>query len=785
MRKVWDIHGGVHPEENKQQSNQQAISAAGIPEVLVLPLSQHIGAPAEAIVNVGDKVLKGQCIATAKGFVSVPVHASSSGEVIAIEDRVIAHPSGMSAPCIVIKTDQQDQWIEHNGIEDYSSLEKKALLNLIREAGIAGMGGAGFPAAVKLGVRDDQPIDTLIINGTECEPYITADDMLMRERAEQIIEGTKILRHLINPSEATLIGVEDNKPEGIAALQKAAEGTGIEIVSFPTKYPSGGEKQLIQILTDKEVPAGGLPAQVGIVCQNIGSVVAIYRAIKFGEPLISRITTVTGYACEQQKNLEVLLGTPVNYLLQQCGFNPKNCSRLIMGGPMMGFTLENTDVPVVKTTNCILAPTAKEIAPPTPAQACIRCGLCAEACPASLLPQQLYWFARGKEYEKLEEHNLKDCIECGACSFVCPSNIPLVQYYRASKADIRQRDLDAKNAEHAKIRFEARQARIERLEAEKIAKREARKAAAQAKAASASDDKTAKVDAVQAAIERAKAKRAGNTDDKPTRESLEQALASVEKRLASAKEKLAQAQQQNSDKVAAFETGVEKTEAKYQQAKQTLEQFIAANTTKENHQSNTETSADNSNDAAQQAIARAQQKRANKVELSPREKAEQAISSLQKRIEKTQQKLDIAKAENSDKLAIFEDSVKGLQDKLLAAEQELAKLPAAEQTPETVASENPAAKTKTAKQPVAGDDVVQDVIAQAVAKRAAFSSMSDQERLQNAVDSITKRIEKAQDRLAKAQAEGSDNTEILAESIDKLTIKLSDAKAALTEKAQH
>jgi electron transport complex protein RnfC len=771
---VWDIHGGIHPEENKQQSNQQPISAAGIPEFLILPLSQHIGAPAEPIVNIGDHVLKGQCIATAKGFVSVPVHASSSGEVIAIEDRIIAHPSGMSAPCIVIKTDQQDQWIEHSGIEDYSSLEKKTLLNLIREAGIAGMGGAGFPAAVKLGVRDDQPIETLIINGTECEPYITSDDMLMRERAEQIIEGTKLLRHLINPSEATLIGVEDNKPEAIAALQKAAQGSGIEIVSFPTKYPSGGEKQLIQILTGKEVPAGGLPAQVGIVCQNVGSVVAIYRAITFGEPLISRITTITGEACEQQKNLEVLLGTPIEYLLQLCGFNAKNCSRLIMGGPMMGFTLESTEVPVVKTTNCILAPTAKEIAPPTPAQACIRCGLCAEACPASLLPQQLYWFARGKEYEKLEEHNLKDCIECGACSFVCPSNIPLVQYYRASKADIRQRDLEAKNAEHSKIRFEARQARIERLEAEKIAKREARKAAAQAKAAGASDDKTAKVDAVQAAIERAKAKRAGNTDDKPSQASLEQALASVEKRLASAKEKLEQARQQNSDKLAAFETGVEKTEAKYQQAKQALEQFIAANPVKDTSATD---SSDTSSDAAQQAIARAQQKRATTTEISPQEKAQQAVSALQKRIEKAQQKLELAKAENSDKLAIFEDSVNGLKDKLTAAEQELAKFASSE---ETSAVKN---QLKTAKQPEANDDVVQDVIAQAIAKRAALSSMTDQERLQNAVDSITKRIEKAQERLAKAQAEGSDNTEILAESIIKLTTKLSDAKAALAEKA--
>lgn len=502
MRKVWDIHGGVHPDENKQQSNQLPIRSAGIPAELVFPLSQHIGVPATPIVEVGQQVLKGEMIAAAKGFVSVPVHASTSGEIIAIEQRSIPHPSGMSANCIVLKPDGQDQWLQHRGLGDYQTLDRQVLLEHIRQSGIAGMGGAGFPSAVKLAVRADQAVESLIINGTECEPYITSDDLLMRERADQVIAGVQILKYLIKPSKETLIGVEDNKPESIAALQQAAAGTGIEIVSFPTKYPSGGEKQLIQILTGKEVPSGGLPVQVGIVCQNIGTAVAIYRAVALGEPLISRVTTITGYACQQQQNFDVLLGTPVAHLLALCGYNADRCSRLIMGGPMMGFTLPDTSVPVVKTTNCILAPTAEELAPPSPAQACIRCGLCAEACPVSLLPQQMYWFARGKEYEKLEAHNLMDCIECGACSYACPSNIPLVQYYRASKAEIRQQQLDAEKAEHSKARFEARKLRIEQQELEKEAKRKARKEAAAAKAAAGN-----KTDVIQAAIDRAKAKK--------------------------------------------------------------------------------------------------------------------------------------------------------------------------------------------------------------------------------------------------------------------------------------
>jgi electron transport complex protein RnfC len=594
MRRIWDFHGGIHPLENKHQSLHTPIRQAGIPPRLIHPLSQHIGAPAEPIVEVGQQVLKGQMIAKASGFVSVPVHASTSGTIVAIEERLVAHPSGLMATCIVLESDGEDRWIDHSGTDDYQQLDKAALLSIIREAGIAGMGGAGFPAAVKLGVNPHKgKIETLILNGTECEPYITADDILMREKAEQVIAGTQILSHLVDPQE-TLIGVEDNKPESIAALQVAAQGTDINIVVFPTKYPSGGEKQLVEILTGKQVPSGGLPADVGIVCQNVGTAVAIHRAVTHGEPLISRITTVTGAALAQPQNYEVLLGSPMEFLLQQAGFDKDKCQRLVMGGPMMGFAVPDASVPVVKTTNCLLAPTADELPPPSPASACIRCAMCAEVCPASLLPQQLYWFSQGKEYEKLEAHNLFDCIECGACSYACPSNIPLVQYYRASKAEVIQMRKDQAKSDHSRIRFEARQERLDHEALEKEAKRKARKQAAEERArlAAAEGNDTA-ADPIQAAIDRAKAKKAAAASETPDvaqmaiekakaaraaaseqspQEKAEANLQRLQDRLAKSESKLIESRESAAEEtiINALEAGLEKLRAKLASAEQEL-----------------------------------------------------------------------------------------------------------------------------------------------------------------------------------------------------------------------
>ncbi|WP_257280088.1 MULTISPECIES: electron transport complex subunit RsxC [unclassified Endozoicomonas] len=525
--RVWPLTGGIHPEENKRQSTSVPIKSVPMPDKLILPLSQHAGSPAEPIVAVGDRVLKGQMIARATGFVSVPVHAPTSGTVSAISSEAIPHPSGMHDECITLIPDGKDQWCQLQPINDYKSVEPSTLVELIRQSGIAGMGGAGFPAAVKLSPRS--PIHTLILNGTECEPYITADDMLMRERADSIVTGAEILQHLLT-SERCLIGIEDNKPEAIEALKKAvaqsSNGHQIKVVVFPTKYPSGGEKQLIQILTGLEVPSGKLPSDLGIAVQNVGTAVAVCDAVQHGKPLISRITTMTGEALSKPGNLEVLLGTPARHLLSAAGINDRQLDALIMGGPMMGFTLNGQDVPVIKTSNCLIAGTRGEFPPAMPAQACIRCGMCAEACPSSLLPQQLYWHAKSENHEQLKHHNLFDCIECGACSYVCPSSIPLVQYYRASKGEIRAQEARHAKAERSRVRYEHRQTRLEREQAEKEAKRKAnaeRAARLKAeKAASSNKESSAVPDPVQAAIERAKAKKvaASTTTNKPAKTTL-------------------------------------------------------------------------------------------------------------------------------------------------------------------------------------------------------------------------------------------------------------------------
>ena len=667
MRKTFGFHGGIHPPENKHQSMRTPIADAGIPPELVIPLSQHIGTPAGVVVEIGQHVLKGQVIAEAQGFVSVPKHAPTSGTIAAIEDRLIAHPSGHLAPCIVIVPDGKDEWVECTGTPHYETLDKVELIELIRHAGVAGMGGAGFPSSVKLSVKAGTHIETLIINGTECEPYITADDALMRERAEQIIEGAKILRYIIGPQEI-LIGVEDNKPEGIAALRAAAQGTGIEVVDFPTKYPSGGEKQLIEILTGKQVPSGGLPSQVGVVCQNIGSTVAIYDAVMHGRPLISRVTTVTGDAVREPQNFQVLLGTPMRYLLEKAGYQPEKNRRLIMGGPMMGFTVPDSDVPIVKTTNCLLAPTEAELPTPPPAQACIRCGMCAEACPASLLPQQLFWFAQGKEFEKLEDHNLFDCIECGACSYACPSNIPLVQYYRASKAEILQQRRDHEKAEASRIRFESRQRRLEQAEAEKEAKRAARKKAAEKRAQSASSDSGE--DPIQAAIARAQAKKAaqqGGDGEQSELDKLEKAVVSAQKRLETATAKLEQAKAEGSDLVEALQTGVDKTRTKLAAAEQALSVYQKSHTQEAAAQDAPPV------DAAKAAIEKAMAKRNAEAALSPTEKAQADLAKLQQRLQKTEEKLAQSKANGDEEKIIvaLESTVVRLTEKISATEQAL------------------------------------------------------------------------------------------------------------------
>ncbi|WP_455810883.1 electron transport complex subunit RsxC [Pseudomonas graminis] len=494
--RLWDFEGGIHPPEMKTQSNGVPLRQLPLPAQFILPLKQHIGHEGEIGVRPGDKVLRGQPLTFGNGRM-LPIHAPTSGTVTKIAPHMTAHPSALAEMCLFITPDGEDRWVDKQTLSDYRSVERSILVEKVHQAGVAGLGGAGFPTATKLkgGLRG---VNTLIINAAECEPYITADDRLMQDCADEVLEGSRILAWILQ-AEQVLIGIEDNKPEAIAALKLAlGSATDLHIRVIPTKYPSGGAKQLTKILTGKEVPHGGRSTDIGVLMQNVGTAFAVKRAIVDGEALTERVVTLTGESVARPGNVWARLGTPISHLLQQADFMPGAEQMVVMGGPLMGFTLPTLDVPVVKITNCILAPAASEMGQNEPEQGCIRCSACADACPAALLPQQLYWYSRGGDHDKAREHNIADCIECGACAYVCPSNIPLVQYYRQEKAEILAIDQEAERNALAKARFEARQLRLEREKAARDAKHQ------QAKRSVATSD----ADAISAARERVKAKQA-------------------------------------------------------------------------------------------------------------------------------------------------------------------------------------------------------------------------------------------------------------------------------------
>ncbi|MBU0654218.1 MAG: electron transport complex subunit RsxC [Gammaproteobacteria bacterium] len=518
LRKLWRNHGGLHLDYHKEESSTRPVTRVPLADELIIPLQQHAGYRPTLTVQVGDYVYKGQQLASHTGFMKVPVHASTSGTITAIEDRPIAHPSGLTDLCIVLKPDGKDDWgnARMTPFPDHTQVDGDTLRKRICAAGIVGMGGAVFPSAIKLNVHDNIPIEELVINGAECEPYITCDDMLMRDKADEILQGVQIMMHIIDTGHC-LVGIEDNKPEAIAAMQAAAEKLGdqrIEIVPIPTLYPSGGEKQLIKILTGKEVPSGNRPASVGVVCHNTATARAIYRAVALGEPLIDRYLTVTGKGVAQPCNLDVPLGTPIQHIIRQAGDYTPAAKHLVMGGPMMGVSLQTDQIPVVKATNCILVNDVESNAP-QPAMPCIRCGRCAEVCPVNLLPQQLYWHSRARDFEQAEKYHLFDCIECGCCAYVCPSHIRLVDYYRFAKSEIRSQRTAKSKADTARLRHEFHQERLERAKREKAEKLAKHKAQAKT---NTDDDKKA---AIQAALERAKAKKAqlaSETDAQPAGE---------------------------------------------------------------------------------------------------------------------------------------------------------------------------------------------------------------------------------------------------------------------------
>lgn len=795
--KVWELPGGIHPPEHKHQSLQLPLGEIPLPPLLVIPLNQHIGTPAQSVVQVGERVLAGQLIGAADGTFSANTHASTSGTVVAIEERAIPHPSGMNSESVVIEPDGKDEWIELSHCEDYRSRDRLALLDKIRAAGVAGLGGAGFPTAVKLAPKSTQVIDTLILNGAECEPYITADDMLMQVRANELVAGTLLLSHILHHPKNLLIGIEDNKPKAIAAVKAAVAGAAandpeaakIQVVVFPTKYPSGGAKQLIQILTGREIPSGHHSADIGVICVNVGTAVASWRAVRFGEPLVARVATIVGDALGTQRNIDVLIGTPISFVLAQHGFNANNASRVVMGGPMMGFTLLDLDAPVIKTTNCILAPSKQELPDPQPAQACIRCGHCAEVCPVDLLPQQLFWYAQAEDFDRLESHNLFDCIECGACSYVCPSTIPLVQYYRAAKGSIRLHEIEKEKSDRSRQRFEFRQQRIAKEEAEKEAKRVARqKAAEEAKKklaekaamapAATQSAEAAATDVVSLAVASASAVQVAPDEQKAKLERLvtaaktglefqqktlvpnktnpvitEEQLVKQQVRIKQAELKLAEAEKKLADFVA--ETGINPVP---------LAAVPVAPATP----------TVDMNDPVAAAIARAQAK----LTMSPEDKARANLESLRSRLAKAEEKVAVAKTEGSAHLDALQQGVEKLQQKIAEARAELATLGINDEpTAKPAAVPSAAAPVESAASETAAtieQSAAQAAIEKAKAKAAAMASMSDEEKRAEQIQSLQTRLQKARERLAKAEAENDANVEAFRAGVTKLEEKLNE-----------
>ena len=430
--KLRTFKGGIHPPDNKHWTSHKAIEDCPLPDELVVPLSQHIGAPSVACVEVGQHVAKGQEIGSAKGFVSVPVHASTSGEVFAIENR--PHPFGTPLPAVVIKPDGEDSWSSNLQFTDPGSLTSDELIEKVRQAGVVGMGGAAFPAHVKMSPPPEKPIHTLLFNGVECEPYLTSDHRMMLEESERVLQGVALLQYVYG-AERVVIGIEANKPDAIALLKKQCADAPVEILPLQVKYPQGAEKQLIAAATGREVPSGGLPMDVGVAVHNVSTAAAVTDAVMLGRPLIERVCTVTGPAIKEPKNLRIRIGMPLSHLVEVCGGLVEEPGKIILGGPMMGFTQVGLDVPVIRGSSGLLLLREEDIAN-SPEGPCIRCARCVQACPMNLMPTTIAAYARRDLVVETEEYCAMDCIECGSCSYVCPACIPLVQSIRHGKAAV-------------------------------------------------------------------------------------------------------------------------------------------------------------------------------------------------------------------------------------------------------------------------------------------------------------------------------------------------------------
>lgn len=475
---------GVHPDDHKRPAADMPMRILPPPAKVYMPLQQHVGGAARPIVLVGQRVLKGQLLAEPQGNISAPIHAPISGIVTAIGEITAPHASGLGFAAITITNDFENRWIESESIADPFLLTPEAITQKTAAAGIVGLGGATFPSAVKFALGRRLKVDTLIVNGGECEPYLSSDDRIMRDHADQVVDGVRIVMHAIGATQA-LVGIEDNKPEAIAAMRSAAAPFAeVKIRPVPARYPMGSDKQLIQTLTGREVPADARAAEVGVLVHNVSTCAAVHQAVRFGRPLVERIVTVNGGAVERPGNIFAPIGVLVSELLDFCGLKSAP-ARIILGGPMMGTPLPHANVPLVKGASGILAFNAEEARIPDPGP-CIRCGNCTRACPMGLLPLEMSARVRAGDLDGAAGFSLGDCISCGCCAYVCPSHIPLVQYFNHAKGELWAKERAKLRTDATKRLAEARAIRLEREakeKAEAAARRKAERAAAKAKAA--------------------------------------------------------------------------------------------------------------------------------------------------------------------------------------------------------------------------------------------------------------------------------------------------------------